>query len=212
MGAVLFHHYRSVRASRMTRHPSDLDAITALASGVLCREDCASHTIAYGSEAGMVLVCFDTPRSTDFETLYKPNGRYQRCRFPPETWPTPSEFNEPLGDPPRRSELADRMERGKAIEMARQLAPGKPSGRPFECAVCGRCFDAGEPVMYEQAHPFRGPIYPVHPQCCSLVAGGSYERRACAGCDRKMIVRVGSPRTACAPRCRQRQWRAAVGG
>jgi len=67
-------------------------------------------------------------------------------------------------------------------------------------------------VMYEQAHPYRGPIYPVHPACCSLVAGGTYERRACAGCDRKMIVRVGSPRTACAPRCRQRVWRAAVGG
>jgi hypothetical protein len=213
MGAVLIHQHRSARASRMQRFPTDLDAITALASQVLCRDDCVSHTIAYATDAGIALVCLDTPRTTDLETLYpRPHGRDHRCRYPPSTWPRPSEFNEPLGDPPRPSVLAQRWERGRAIELRRQLVPGRPAGRPFECAACGRVFDAGEPVMYEQAHPYRGPIYPVHPQCCSLVAGGTYERRHCAGCERPIIVRAGSPRTACAPKCRQRAWRAAVGG
>jgi hypothetical protein len=216
MGPMLLHHYRGVRTVRMTRFPTDLDAITALASGVLCRPDCVSHTIGYSTEAGITLVCFDTPRSTELETLYcRPRGGRLGTV---ENWPTPTEFNARLDDAPHRSELAERLDRGAVVELQRQLAPGRPRGRVFECEICQRVFDPGETVMFAQrdAADYRNPVHLVHPNCCPDEwrrgrAERGYTRRVCDGCGRAMIVRRTSPRLGCAPKCRQRVWRAAAG-
>jgi hypothetical protein len=134
----------------------------------------------------------------------------------PEKWPTPEEFNEPL-DAGHVNSLAERLDRGHAIGLRRQVAPGRPRGRVFECEVCQRVFDPGETIMFAQldAADYRNPVHMVHPHCCLPEwrkgrAERGYTRRVCDGCGRSMIVRVTSPRLGCAPKCRQRVWRGKV--
>jgi hypothetical protein len=196
-----------------------------LAERVLCVGGCGpgcrgAHTIVYSSGDGGLHVrpgVHDPkpPKLAEALALLYPRSDGGP---PPECWPTPPEFNGPL-QRARGSVLAQRLERGQAVELARQLAPGAPSARRFACAFCRMAFDDTELVMFEQT-PGRGPGKPptvrtVHNECCSLLAGGRYEQRCCVGCARPIMVVVGSQRTACSAKCTRRQWvrqRAATGG